>query len=157
AMALISVATLVSSGALMSWAYVGSPGAVYGTAYGAMLASKVILLSLLLLLGGLNFLILRQHPAVSTLLLPSLRRFAEAEVGIGFTAILAAASLTSQPPAVDLPRDRLTVPEIVQRMHPVWPNMETPPLSSLSPPTPLSFARDEATPAGLTSFVPGVT
>jgi copper resistance protein D len=157
AMALISVATLVLSGSLMSWAYVGSPAAIYGTSYGAMLASKVILLSLLMILGGLNFLILRQHPAVSALLLPSLRRFAEAEVGIGFTAILAAASLTSQPPAVDMPRDRLTMPEIVQRMHPVWPNMETPPLSSLSPPTPLSFDRNEAAPAGLTSFVPGVT
>jgi len=151
-LAMTGVGLLVASGVGMSLVYVRSPHALYGTAYGAMLASKLILLSMLLLLGGLNSLILRQHPAISAWMLPSLRRFAEGEVGIGFTIILAAASLTSVPPAVDLPQGRLSTNEIAQRMRPQWPLLETPPLSSLSPPSPLGFNKDEAK---LVSFVPG--
>jgi putative copper resistance protein D len=45
----------------------------------------------------------------------TVRRFAEAELGIYFTIILAAASLSSPPPAVDLPVDRLSKSEITQR------------------------------------------
>src|SRR5206468_2858383 len=81
-------------------------------------------------------------------------RFAEVEVGIGFTVILAAASLTSQPPAADLPGDRLTLAEIADRMRPRAPLLQTPPLSSLSPATPLGFG---ASSAGLVSFVPGAS
>ncbi len=151
--AMASVAALAGSGAGMSWAYIGSPAAIYGTSYGAMVACKVVLLGFLLLLGGMNFLLVRQRvmPAFSSL---SLRRFAEAEIGIGFTIILAAASLTSQPPAVDLREGRVTSGEIAQRMGPRWPRLETPPLAALSPPTPLGFEAP-STQAGLASFVPG--
>jgi len=154
-MAIASVAVLVASGAGMSIAYVGSASAIYGTSYGAMVASKVVLLGILLFLGGFNLLIVRQHPVMSAWLLPSLRRFAETEVGIGFTVILTAASLTSQPPAVDLPSGRVTAAEIVQRMRPKWPRLQTPALSSLSPATPL-FS-DAATAPGPSSFVPGTS
>jgi copper resistance protein D len=153
-LAIAGVGLLVASGVGMSLAYVKTPTALYGTAYGAMLVCKLVLFGFLLLLGGLNFLILRQHPALSAWMLPTLRRFAEAEVGIGFTVILAAASLTSTPPAVDLPQGRLSAPEIAQRMRPQWPLLETPPLSSLSPPSPLGFNEGEAK---LVSFVPGAT
>ena len=40
--------------------------------------------------------------------MPRLRRLIEAEVGIGITVILTAASLTSQPPAVDQVSDVVT-------------------------------------------------
>ncbi len=153
--AIASVAALAGSGAAMSWAYIGSPAAIYGTSYGAMVACKVVLLGFLLSLGGLNFLIVRQKvmAAVSGL---SLRRFAEAEIGIGFTVILAAASLTSQPPAADLREGRVTATEIGQRMGPRWPRLETPPLAALSPATPLGFEAPSAK-AGLGSFVPGTS
>jgi putative copper resistance protein D len=156
-LALISVAVLVTSGVAMSLPYVGAVAAVYGTTYGAMVASKVALLAMLLCLGGLNFLILRQDPKISVRLLPSLRRFVEAEAGIGFTVILAAASLTSQPPAADLAQGRVSAAEIVQRMSPVWPRLETPPLSSLSPASPLGFDKARQNTPGLLSFVPGTT
>jgi copper resistance protein D len=150
-LALVSVPLLIASGVGMSLAYVGTPSALYGTAYGAMVVCKVVLLGLLLFLGGLNFLIVRQHPVISAWFLPTLRRLAEAEMGIGFTIILAAASLTSQPPAVDLQQGRLTAAEIAQRMRPQWPVLQTPPLSDLSPVTPLGFDRA----AGPVAFVPG--
>ncbi len=54
-LALVSVAVLASAGFALSLAYVGSVKAVYGTSYGAMVATKVLLFGLLLFLGALNF------------------------------------------------------------------------------------------------------
>jgi putative copper resistance protein D len=73
-------------------------------------------------------------------------------VGIGFTVILAAASLTSIPPAVDVTVGRATISEIAARMSPKWPRMRTPALEDLSPSTPLTASRASAVPS---SFVPG--
>jgi putative copper resistance protein D len=76
----------------------------------------------------------------------------EAEVGLGLTVILAAASLTSSPPAIDVQADRVSLAEIATRMSPQWPRMQTPAVSELTPPTPLYVASNSALPA---SFVPG--
>jgi copper resistance protein D len=55
-----------------------------------------------------------------------MRRFAEVEIGIGFTIFFAAASLTSVPPAVDLTTDRVTLHEIAVRNAPAWPRLTSP-------------------------------
>jgi copper resistance protein D len=156
-MAWIGVIALASSGAAMSLAYIGSAQAIYGTAYGAMVVSKVGMFGILLLLGAFNFFVTRRPMAAESWLLPRLRRFSEAEVGIGFTVILAAASLTSQPPAVDLLAGRVSAAEIAERMRPRWPSLSTPELSALSPATPLGFDAAETQPAGLQSFVLGAS
>ncbi|MFN8009629.1 MAG: CopD family protein [Terriglobia bacterium] len=153
-LALGCVGLIVLAGAGLSFFYIRTPDAFYGTSYGIMTLSKVIMLGMLLILGGMNFFavrILDREP-----LLLRLRRFVEVEVGIGFTVILAAASLTSQPPAVDLSSNRVTAQEIVQRMAPRWPRMQSPSVSELSPATPLSS--EEATAPGFQgniAFVPG--
>src|SRR5256884_4984794 len=103
-LALVSVAVLASAGFVLGLAYVGSLKAVYGTSYGAMVATKVFLFGLLLFLGALNFHLVRRGPPSS--ILSALKRFGEAEIGIGITVILTAASLTSLPPAADLTDDR---------------------------------------------------
>ena len=89
-----------------------------------MVVSKIIMLGMLLILGAMNFFAVRGLDSDTPGLLLRLRRFAEVEVGIGFTVILAAASLTSQPPAVDLTSDRVTASQIVERMTPRWPRMQ---------------------------------
>ena len=151
-MAMISVAVLAAAGGSMALLYVGRPSALAGTTYGLMLMSKVTLTALLVCLGGLNLRIVRAVRAgVAANLLP-LRRFGEAEVGIGFTVILAAASLTSIPPAVDVTVGRVTMSEIAARVNPKWPRMQTPALQDLSPPTPLTTSVITAVPG---SFVPG--
>jgi putative copper resistance protein D len=61
-----------------------------------------------------------------------LRRLLEAEIGIGITAILAAASLTSQPPAADLTMGRVTGAEIYEGMKPAWPRMSSSKLTEIS-------------------------
>ena len=129
-LAMASVAALVAAGAVLSYSYVGTPSALTGTTYGVMLASKIGLTVLLLALGGLNFKIVQAvRRGLPADMLP-LRRFAEAEVGIGFTILLAAASLTSTPPAIDVVGDRVSPPEIWARMSPGWPRMKTPALAS---------------------------
>jgi putative copper resistance protein D len=56
-----------------------------------------------------------------------LRRFAEIEIGIGFTVFFTAASLTSVPPGVDLTQDRATWHEVVARdFTPTWPRLVSP-------------------------------
>ena len=137
-LALVSVAALIGAGVVLSLAYVNSFDAFYGTSYGAMVVSKVILLGFLLVLGGFNFLIVRRLKAGDATLLTHLRRFAEAEIGIGFTVILTAASLTSQPPAVDLVVDRASGTDVVARLAPRWPTLKTPALRELAPVSPLS-------------------
>src|SRR2546423_10967069 len=128
-LAVASVAMLASAGVVLGFAYVGSFKAVYGTSYGAMVATKVLLFGLLLFLGALNFQLVRRGPASS--ILASLKRFGEAEIGIGITVILTAASLTSLPPAVDLSHDRVSGQEIVARMSPRSPRLASPSVHEL--------------------------
>ncbi len=155
-LALVSVAVLASAGFALSLAYVGSVKAVYGTSYGAMVATKVLLFGLLLFLGALNFQLVRRGPASS--ILASLKRFGEAEIGIGVTVILTAASLTSLPPAADLPHDRVTGSEIVARMFPRTPRFASPSVQEL--PEDAYAAQKKAFEAGslsTESYVPGQT
>jgi putative copper resistance protein D len=140
AMAIASVSLLVLGGIGMAMLYIGSWQGVYGTTYGVMMLAKAYLLLLILAMGAGNFFLVRQVERAPAPLLVRLRRFSEVEIGLGFTAILAAASLTSQPPAVDLTQDRLTTHEIVERMRWEKPRLTSPPLQALVPPTSLQVA-----------------
>ena len=120
-LALICVGFLVLSGTIMSVLYIGSWSAVLGTAYGVMVLAKATMLGALLILGGVNFLLLRNTPREHAL--PRLRRLIEAEVGIGITVILTAASLTSQPPAVDQVSETVSLQQIYQRFKPRMPRL----------------------------------
>ena len=122
--ALICVGALALSGLAMSFSYIGSVQEIFGTAYGVMVSAKALMLGALLVLGGVNFLLLRGGKGEDVM--PRLRRLVEAEVGIGITVILTAASLTSQPPAVDQPGDTVTPQQIAARLKPVWPRLGYP-------------------------------
>src|SRR5271167_4624824 len=122
--ALFSVGALALSGLALSFSYIGSVGEILGTAYGVMVSAKVLMLGALLVLGGVNFLLLRGGSREDVM--PRLRRLVEVEVGIGITVILTAASLTSQPPAIDQPSDTVTPQQIAARLKPVWPRLDYP-------------------------------
>jgi copper resistance protein D len=125
--AMASVAVLVVAGLTMAVAYTGSWEAAYGTSYGIMLAGKVALLCSLLVLGGMNFLLIDRLSGDPRKAMLRVRRFAEAEIGIGITVLFAAASLTSLPPAGDLAAsDRASASEIVERLVPHWPRLTSP-------------------------------
>ena len=153
-MALVSAPALVLAGLGMSWFFIGSWPGLYGTAYGLMVAAKTILLLGMLVLGAGNYRLLREPLPVSggaaaVLPAPALRRrpflgrlrqFSEAEIALGVTALLAAASLTSQPPAVDLVPDRLTPHHLRERLHPVPPRLTCPTLAQMPERVPLREA-----------------
>lgn len=156
-LAIVSVATIVGTGAALSYFFIGSWQALYGTAYGFMVLTKIALLVLVLMLGWINYQLVRlpgesaksgRSPGGFLELeelprpLLALRRLGEAEIGIGFTIILAAASLTSQPPAVDLVQDRLEFHEIVQRFTPKVPRLAYP-VEAVSPATPFEQSLQE--------------
>jgi putative copper resistance protein D len=148
-MALVSVAVLIFAGAGLSWFYAGSWPGMYGTSYGILLSAKIVLTGLMLTLGAGNFYVLRRVNTDPAPLLFRLRRFSEAELGLGFTVILAAASLTAQSPSVDeTPQDMITGHQAVERMEWRWPSFHTPAVAQLAPPTPLSVAVREATYTG---------
>jgi putative copper resistance protein D len=153
-LALISVAVLAAAGFTLGFAYVGSLDAIYGTSYGIMVATKVVLFGTLLLVGALNFQI--AHSPSGGSVIASLKRFGEAEIGIGITVILTAASLTSLPPAVDLKTDRVSTQEIVARLAPQIPRLASPAIQDL--PEDIYAAEVKAFDAGTlssASFVPG--
>jgi putative copper resistance protein D len=138
--AMVSVALLIGAGVGLAWFYVASPSALYGTTYGVLVMVKAYLLLLILMLGAANWYAQREIERAPVRLLMRLRRFAEVEVALGFTAILAAAALTSQPPAVDMQMDRATLPEIAARMRWQTPRLKSPPYTALVPATPIDVA-----------------
>ncbi|MFL5257082.1 MAG: copper resistance D family protein [Rhodopila sp.] len=133
-LSMIGVACILLSGITMSLLYIGDAAGFYGTAFGVMVGAKIALFLMLLALGGMNFLMIERLRASLDASAIRLRRFAEAELGIGIAIFFAAASLTSVPPAVDLTRDRVTWAEIIARNTPEWPRLTSPDYDSLALP-----------------------
>lgn len=155
-LAQISVAVLILAGFGMSLVYVGSWDALYGTAYGVMLDAKITMLLALLLLGAANYFIVKSIKTDSGTGRTSLLRFGEAEIGIGLSVILTAASMTAQPPSADLTEDRVSMHEIVQRYAPRMPRFSSPDVKDISPTTEVYAARAAAEGKALpAAFVPG--
>ena len=154
-MAAVGVAAILIAGVALSFLYMDSPTAFYGTSWGAMLGAKIWLVAGILSIGALNFSIVRRFGLASGMDSRWLRWLIEAEIGIGFTAILAAASLGSQPPAIDLPDGRVTTHDLVQRFTPRLPRLRTPPLSALGA-ADEQILKQEAESRGIpSSYVPG--
>lgn len=154
-LALVGVAVVLLAGIGLAYFYIDAPNAAYGTAYGIMLISKVSLFVVLLAIGAFNKGLVERLKVDSSPLLELLRRNVEAEIGIGFTVILAAASLTSQPPAIDLPNDRLTGAEIASRYAPRWPRLTSPDVSQLKTPERQLLKQQSEKTGRPSTYVPG--
>jgi putative copper resistance protein D len=128
----LAVLAIAASGTAMLIYYVGSPEAMYGTAYGMMLGTKTILFLTLLGLGAFNSFAVRQLASGAASPLLRLKRFIEVEIGIGITVLFVAASITSLPPAIDLTEGRATLSDIVGRLEPKWPSFSSPDKSTLA-------------------------
>jgi len=152
------VGLILLSGVGMSVFYIGDLHGFYGTAYGVMVSAKIALFLMLLGLGAGNFLLIRRLVANPATSINRLRRFAEAEIGIGVAIFFAAASLTSVPPAVDLTQDRVTWNEIIERNTPRWPRLTSPDHDTLALPAlqaKLDAEAEARREAPQAAFVPG--
>jgi putative copper resistance protein D len=146
--ALLGAATLLSAGVGMAGVYLGKWSESYTTAFGIMLVAKIYLFLAMIALGAGNWFLVRRLASDPKPLLARLRRVAEAEICLGFVAILTAASLTAQVPAVDVTNQgRLTPHEIYVRLRPEPPRMSSPPLAALAPPSSLEVAVKEFIPS----------
>jgi len=149
------VACLLVSAAAIWVGYIEEPAALWGTAYGVMVSAKIALFLMLLGLGAMNFVLVRRLRADPTTSISRLRRFAEAELGIGVAIFFAASSLTSVPPAIDLKQDRVTWAEIVERNTPGWPRLVSPDHDTLALPALQAKLDAETREVPQAAFVPG--
>jgi len=146
AIAFTSVAALALSGVLLASVFIQGVDAAIGTSYGAMVLTKIALFAGLLALGGINFLAARGADSSSTqpARAPTpplrLRRFVEAEVGVGITVLFVAAALSGTPPGADVTTDRATRAEISTIFTPRWPRLHAPALAELVAASPLTDA-----------------
>lgn len=131
-MSMLGVACILLSGITMCVFYIGDLPGFYGTAYGVMVGAKIAMFLALLALGFGNFMVTERLRKQQDAPVIRLRRFAEVEIGIGFTIFFAAASLTSVPPAIDLTTDRVSLHEIAVRNAPAWPSLSSPDHGSLA-------------------------
>ena len=96
-----------------------------------MVVTKIALFGALLALGAMNFFEVRRLAGEASIPTARLRRFVEVEFGLGVTVLLAAASLTSLPPAVDVVADRATFAEVARVFTPKMPRLSSPPIEDL--------------------------
>ena len=130
-LALSAVALLVGAGVGLTLNYAPDQTALFGTAYGLMVLTKLAILGGLVVLGALNARAIRRMDGAPDADQTTLRRFVEVEVGLGLTVLFAAASLTSLPPAVDLTHDRATLSEVATRFTPRMPSLRSPSLAEM--------------------------
>ena len=127
-----AVIGLVAAGVGLTLCYAPGSSALFGTAYGLMVLTKIVILTGLLALGAFNSRAIRRMDGGSAAAdQATMRRFVEVEVGLGLTVLFAAASLTSLPPAVDLTADRATLSEVATRFTPRLPSLHTPSLAEM--------------------------
>jgi copper resistance protein D len=130
-LAFTAVSVLVAAGTVLTVYYIDGVSALVGTAYGMMLATKVVILGGLVALGAVNFTTVRGLRDGDDIVPLRLRRFVEVELGLGVTVLFAAASLTSLPPAVDVVRDRATLEEVATRFTPRMPALTSPRIADM--------------------------
>jgi putative copper resistance protein D len=155
---ILGVALIVAGALVLALGLIASWEGLYGTPYGAMAATKMFLLGVLLLIGLANFTIVRRFSAGETHV-GRVRRFVEIEIALGIAVFALAASMTSAPPAVDLPDDRVGLDTLAARFTPRPPRLETPDASSLAIATLQRRLDEEAARTGAGNrahaFVPG--
>jgi putative copper resistance protein D len=127
-----AVLTIFGTAAVKTLYYIGEIPAVYGTAYGLMTSTKAMLFVALLGFGLANFLAVRRM-AADERVARRVRHFVEVELALGLAVFFIAGSLTSLPPAVDLPHDRATWSMIVERvLTPRPPRLSSPDYAELA-------------------------
>jgi len=123
-----SVALILVSGLPMALQYIDTLNGLVGTGYGNLLMVKVVLMSLALGFALLNRrgVQVQQRFRDDTALLARVPYYVEAESAILLALLFTAASLASQPPAIDIPTLTADWHEVLNTFHPRIPRIESP-------------------------------
>jgi len=150
-LALGAIVVLVVTSSPLVWEYVGSWAGLVGTGYGSILATKVALLGAALVLAAANRRAVHRARATAadgglTTTVPS---FVEGETLLAVLILFTAATLASQPPAIDVVEERAAWSEVVRVFTPKWPSLRTPSVAAMEADTsdPLAVVGGERTAA----------
>jgi len=146
--AVISVSILLAAGFYLALFYIGSWQSLFGTAYGTMVLTKFALLACALGLGAMNFFSIRRAKRLGNGadVVKRVPISIESEALLGVIIFLAAASLTSQPPSIDILADRAKFSEVIHVLAPKTPQLIPPPYKEM-----LSQAVSSFDPFGISS------
>ena len=125
---LASVGVLLLSGIPIALKYIDSLNGFIGSGYGNLLLVKIILLAI-----ALGFAWMNRHAVTQFIssndgraLFNRVPYYVEAETFVLITLLFTAASLASQPPAIDIPDLTATWSEVLNTFHPRIPRMTSP-------------------------------
>lgn len=123
-----SVVLLFATGIPLAWTYIGSWDGLFGTGYGSLVVTKVWLLGIALGFAYLNNRAGRiwRERAPGNDLLTKVPYYIEAETFILIGVLFIAATLSSQPPSVDIPDRTAQVAEVVDMFMPRLPKLTSP-------------------------------
>jgi putative copper resistance protein D len=127
------VAILVASGLGLALEYVASWSGLFGSAYGSLVAAKVTLLLVILGFAGLNFSAGRnwlQKKAVAAMQ-TRVPTYIEIEMLLLVAVLFIAATVSSQPPAVDIPDRTARANEVLGMFAPRIPSLKSPSVDAL--------------------------
>lgn len=128
ALGITAVAALLLTGLPLAWSYVGDFNALIGTGYGSLLLTKVVLLTIALGFAWINYRAGKrwQQGQPDPLLYKTIPHLIEAESFILVSLLFVAATLSSQPPAVDIPQLTASPGEVWHMFSPKWPQLTSP-------------------------------
>jgi putative copper resistance protein D len=128
-LAVFSIGTLMVTALYLSFHYIGDWKGLISTAYGAMVFTKAALLACALGLGALNFVSVRRWMQKRDASAVSNRAPAliEAEICTAMVILIAAATLTSHPPAVDMLAEQASTLDVLEVFSPKVPQLIPPP------------------------------
>ena len=131
-----SVALIVGPGLFLAWRYVGGIDGLVGTGYGNLLMVKLVLFVFVVVLATLNFSAARRWRAQGDMdgLGDRVPAYIEVEIVLASALLFAASALTSFPPAIDIPNERVSAGEMWQMFDPKTPHLAGPQLIMIDAP-----------------------
>ncbi len=125
---LLSVGALLLTGLPMALEYINTWNGFIGTGYGNLLVVKMMLLVIALGFAVLNrnAVIAFQRTGRNYALNHRVPYYVEAETFVLVTLLFTAASLASQPPAIDIPNLTASWQEVLNTFSPRWPRISSP-------------------------------
>jgi len=132
-LAVAGVALMLLASVPLVWAYVGSFAGLIGTGYGSLLTTKVLLFAGALGLAAVSRAAVRRWRVTrdETAAVTTAPFFVGAEALLAVGLLFLAATLASQPPAVDIVAERATWPEVMRVFAPKWPQLNTPSVAAM--------------------------
>jgi putative copper resistance protein D len=123
-----AVLALLISGTPLAWYYIRSFQGFIGSGYGNLLMVKIMMMCLALGLAWLNRQAVEKYFSTRSLYALTTRvpHYIEVETLILLTILFTAASLTSQPPAIDIPHLTASWEEVLNMFHPRMPRWTSP-------------------------------